>query len=184
MKHLIYFSIFVTILLSSCDKTKEQDTQIILGVLIDSSVDLYYTDSSGNDLLDTLCLNHYNKNEIKLLNFIDGEAIEFHESFIDGSTSNGLYFYKREDINSYAVRIMRLYPSSILNKVVSGNISRYEMISFLQLNENETDTVKCEIEQYEGQGGFSSVITKVWYNNELKWESKPTDSNRIIKITK
>jgi hypothetical protein len=187
MKQILYISIIATIILFSCDENNgTDDLTKYSGILVSSTIDVYFKDSLGNDLLDTLNENHYDSSDLKLFNLIDGQMVEFRKNEMDGTIKTGILFYHRDDINSYCVLLNELNGSKF-DEVVEGTKTTFKSISYLQLNEHDMDTIKLEEEHIilPDRGLTSSVITKVWYNNELKWEEIPDSSNtRLIKVLK
>ncbi|MCD8399020.1 hypothetical protein LNI90_01745 [Tenacibaculum dicentrarchi] len=114
------------IFLISCEDNNPQST------VIGTEVELSLSDKEGNDLLDPTNKNGIKENEIKHFYLLNGIKKEFYNSNYDSP--------KRIGIN----KINGKYRLGIgLNSIKDKN---GEVISLIQWNENDTDTIKATLQ--------------------------------------
>lgn len=93
--------------------------------------------------------------------------------------------------NSDAPRGIRLYEDAV-NKVniisISPNTNLHNLTSetVIKIGKDITDTITCEFKQPNEK---SMIVTKVWYNGQLKWDVSRGNNNefpnrRLFKIDK
>ena len=123
---------------------------------IDISIDIKFIDSEGNSLLGEE--NWFEETDISIYNKIDDEWKISPEKPI---------MVERDDANYL--------------RVFSNPQNPEEGISELKLefSENEFDIIKTEVLRENS----NMIVTKVWYNDELEWESD-SNSERIIEVEK
>lgn len=154
----ILFLLLVTITFSACIKPN-CCTMMDLGVVVK------YVDSDGNNLFDNDS-NSLTLSDIVLYHKIDGEWKEYYESNL--TNARGLQTSQRED---------GLYIDIFTSiTYVEGNISE----SKIEIKGYPTDIIKTEVDK-QSNGIF---VTKVWYNDELKWDAASDKTSRRFTITK
>ncbi len=123
--------------------------QFVLATSIQFSV----SDAEGNDLLDPENPDSYKHSDIKLYYKKEGKYEEVYEGHLDSPRKINIY----KHIKEYRIG-------------VSLNDSEKEMQpeTLIKWNENETDTVKCEVYRAEG----IVRVVKVWLNGSLIWDAE------------
>lgn len=119
--------------------------------VIELQVGLEYYNQDGDDLLDPSTMNHFSENEIKVYYLVAGEKKEIFR----GNLDNPRMFSLSEP---HAERDYFILSLS-LNDLSSEEIKT----TYLELNENDTDTLTHMLKQ----SGNNKIIDKVWYNGEL-----------------
>lgn len=122
-------------------------------VFISGGVEFNVLDIQGNDLLNPQIESNFNNTEnIKIYFVINGEAVLFDKPNLD--LPKGYLIYKKENEDVYR---MGLFVN------LEGNTTT----TLIKWNNTETDTIKCEIER---KGNYYISVSKVWYNNVLKYD--------------
>ncbi len=155
MKYL--FFILTVMIFASCNLDDNEQ------VIIDTDINISVKDVDGNDLLNTNSPNSLNQNEFKIFYEIDGEQIEINDENLD--YSKGFFVYQHE--SEFRIRI---FPNT--NKGVSYPIT------YIKWREMDIDTLKCEIDRNRS----SEICKKVWFNDELVWQTY--DTERFFEIIK
>lgn len=155
MKNL---AIFVAILFISCTSENEKNSDVVR-----IGVEFNLLDNQGKDLLNPEAESNYNNAEnIKIYHIINGEPILFNKPNLD--LPNGFLIYNREDEDIYRLG-------------VSSNIDGNTSTTLIEWNNIDTDTIRCDLNKY----GSNVVITKVWYNNVLKYDGNGEIYFEVIK---
>lgn len=152
--------VFITTLFS-CNKENENFN-------LETSIDISFIDHSGNDLLNEGTENHYDIKKIKLYYLIHGISTEVYDSNLDSPKG----FFKSNDLRN-GKYFLRLFP----NQSNMNNRDAFETTTYLQLCNNETDTILCEFSKNIN----SLTCTKVVYNGSVVWQ---WNSERYITIQK
>ncbi|PKD17009.1 hypothetical protein APR41_06110 [Salegentibacter salinarum] len=145
---LLIFSFFII----SCEK----DEPTYCCTIIDSSIDIKFIDSEGNNLLGEE--NQFEETDISVYNKIDGEWKISPENTFLVERENEDYLRVFANLESTDTQISELK---------------------LEFPDNEFDILKTEISSQNA----NTFVTKVWYNDELKWETD-NNSERIIEVIK
>jgi len=147
MKPLIL--ILVCILVTNCS-----DNNIESSTVIDTDIGLEYVNEKGEDLLNPNSENHYNENTLKVFYLVDGEKKEIFRS--------NLAYPKMFEISASkdSESIIRYGLTLFLNDLSDEKIKT----TYLQLNENDTDTITHTLQQTDN---YNKVIDKMWYNGNL-----------------
>lgn len=127
---------------------------------VNVNIDIIYKDKQGNDLLDSTKGTHYSIKDITLYHMEKGEKVKINKPHMDHP--NNRFLYRDEATKTNHLRVF-LEQETVL----------------IQLNATTTDTIKCKIKKQKG----STIIEKVWYNGELKWEHG-RDKSQVITIVK
>ncbi len=163
MKHFLLLLIIFSMI--SCDKNSTED------FFAETSFDISYFDTNGNDLLNPNEPISYKREDIDIYYLINGEKIkQYHEHL-----SNPEFFFISDEIreNKY---FMALTP----NDQNLDNNNR--AITYIDFGNNVEDKVECEFKTYENSSRIQ--VVKIWYNDELKWEYSTGGSVRWIEIIK
>ena len=121
---------------------------------IDTGISIQYFDLQGQDLLES---GVYSESNIEIYHKIDGEWVRYYEGNLD--SPKGISVVEHE-----AGYYLTLFPSSTLD---SENVSETK----IEFSETDFDIVKAEIDRSNG----NEVVTKVWYNDQLRWEAYDTE---------
>lgn len=121
---------------------------------IDTNILIKYLDDQGQNLLES---GVYSESNINIYHLIDGSWERYFNGFRD--SPKGITVNQLED-GLY----LTLSPSSTTN---TSGISETK----IEFSENDFDVIKAEIEKSSN----SQIITKVWYNDQLKWEAYATE---------
>lgn len=156
MRTTLVFAILLFVM-SSCNKDKEGKFNL------DAGIEIYVQDKSGNDLLNPSIQNAYKESEIKIYYLIDGVKKEVYYPNYD-------YPRNFRIIEAGSKYYMMLSPN--------GNDSEEYPTTYIQWNESDTDTIKCEFSRTSN----SIICTKIWYNGSLAWSDY--SNGRIIQIVK
>lgn len=116
-------------------------------VYVAQYVDIAYTDNLNKDLLDPSDSNGFSFSNIRVFSLINNVKAEIYHANL--TYPRDIMLYKNESLNQYFLRVTLEQDTTLL-----------------QLNPNITDTITCTIDRSEG----NSIIKKVWYNGDLKWE--------------
>jgi len=125
-------------------------------VIIDNKVDIYYKNSSNEDLLDTAVTSSFTADSIHLYNVVAGVKKEVNNR---ADYPHNFLIYKNEDLQKYVLSVFVEVDTTLL-----------------ELNRNITDTITCAIEISEE----NFIIRKVWYNGNLKWDDYAVSREFII----
>lgn len=157
MKCLLIVLVAFSIISCSSEDTKN-------AVFISGGVEFNVLDIQGNDLLNPQIESNFNITEnIKIYFVINGEAVLFDKPNLD--LPKGYLIYKKENEDVYR---MGLFVN------LEGNTTT----TLIKWNNTETDTIKCEIER---KGNYYISVSKVWYNNVLKYDGDGEIYFEIVK---
>lgn len=157
MKCLLIVLVAFSIISCSSEDTKN-------AVFISGGVEFNVLDIQGNDLLNPQIESNFNNTEnIKIYFVINGEAVLFDKPNLD--LPKGYLIYKKENEDVYR---MGLFVN------LEGNTTT----TLIKWNNTETDTIKCEIER---KGNYYISVSKVWYNNVLKYDGDGEIYFEIVK---
>lgn len=158
MKKILSF-ILIGILLIGCSS----DDDIQCCVVIDTAISIKYLNENGDNLLD-METGGINFSEINVFQKIENEWVRYSEGSSD--YPKGVRIIERED-----GKYLNVFPST----VTAGNTYSETKIEF---SEEDFDIIKTEIDK----SSSNTIVTKVWYNNELKWKAYETE--RMFEIIK
>lgn len=131
-------------------------------VNIDTGISIKYVNEKGENLLDID--GGIKTSDIKLYHKIDGKWVYYFEGNLD--VPNGLIDSERED-GSY----LMIFPSM---NIIENNYSETK----IEFSPTDFDVIKTEVKF----SNVNTIVTKVWYNDELKWEAYATE--RMFEIIK
>jgi hypothetical protein len=114
--------------------------------VIDNKVGIYYINSRNEDLMDTAIIGSFTADSIHLYNVVRGVKKEVNNR---ADYPHNFIIYKNEELQKYVLRVFLEVDTT-----------------FLELNRNITDTIRCVFERSED----SFIIRKVWYNGNAKWD--------------
>lgn len=132
---------------------------------IDTSISISVKNEDGLDLLDPQNPGAFQEEVIKIFYLTDGKVEEHYEPNRDAP--RGFSIYKESAIDRYAIQV---YPND--------DVSEEFPVTYIRWNTDDTDTIKCEYQRTEN----AVVCTKVWFNDEIKWEAYET--GRYFEIIK
>jgi hypothetical protein len=162
MKNVILMLLSI-ILLNSCSDDGTDAIVISIGM------NFIVVDKMGNDLLDPKNESAINENDIKILYLVNGEVKK-------GDISGYIPDYP----NNFLITESRIgLPEYVLTVFLNSESMDSETITYLQWNENDTDTIKSTIYRSEEV----TSVTKVWLNDSLVWdgETHTKPECRIVK---
>ena len=145
-------------LIISCSNEEEENCCTI----IDVAVSIKYLNEAGENLLDIE--GGLNASEITLYHKINNEWVKYYKGNLDNPT--GIGTVARED-GTYLV----VFPSTT---IVEDGASETK----IEFSDSDFDILKTEIDKKNS----NEIVTKVWYNDELKWEGNHTE--RLIEVVK
>jgi hypothetical protein len=159
MKNMNYlFLLFFILYGTSCS-----EENISEGYSISTAVKISVVDQQGSDLLDPDNENNLKSENIKIFHMIDGELTEFSEGYLD--YPKGFLIY-----NPYDLGFNEQYLFCLLATDASASTGELESllpVTYIQWNETDMDTVKCQYYQTDN----ILECTKVWFNGVLVWTS-------------
>jgi hypothetical protein len=156
-----FILILTLISLIACSKTDEKIPQVVLDVNFELSV----FNSQNEDLLDPSTAYHFDTTEIKLFyREADGEILEVIDPQLDYPRHYRLYKHE----NEYRIDVGLNYSCIPDNS-----------ISYIQWNENDTDTIEAQFETSDG----SVLMRKVWLNGSEIWDWT-SNEEEYYKLTK
>lgn len=123
-------------------------------IVIDTFLDFSLVDQNGNDLLNPENANAYLESNIEIY-YVNANNEEILVDMPNLDYSKGFFIYQRPN-NKYAIRI---FSNDIDDSQITTTLVKW--------NSTDTDTIKCEIER---EGDYYIAISKVWYNDVVKWE--------------
>jgi len=144
-------------LIASCT-TDEKDCCTI----IDTGVSIKYLNEEGGNLFELE--GGLNVADINIYHKINNEWVRYFEGNLD--YPKGLRTVERED-GTYLI----IFPSTT---IVENGYSETK----IEFSESDSDILKTQVDK----NSSNEIVTKVWYNDELKWEGNHTE--RIIEIVK
>jgi hypothetical protein len=142
MKKGLFLFLSVLVIITVSCKLESPDP-----VVIDNQVDINYTNSQEEDLLDTSVTAGFSADSIHLYNVVNGIKKEVNNRV---DYPHNFFIYKNEQFNKHVLRVFLEVDTT-----------------YLQLNRKITDTIACKFYRSENK----LIITKVWYNGNLKWDN-------------
>ncbi len=121
---------------------------------IDINVSIKYLNSEGENLI---ALGEYVESNIQIYHRIDGDWERYYQGNLD--YPKGIRLDEFED-GSY----LTLFPSTTTN---AEGISETK----IEFSASDFDILRAEVDRANG----NEIITKVWYNDVLKWEGPETE---------
>lgn len=135
-------------LVASLISCKNEDDDCCM--VVDTSIVIKYVNNNSESILNKP--EGLPTSDIKVYHKIDGQWVEYYESNLDFPEGFSVRSVGEEDF-------LVLYPS--LN-FFNGNYSETK----IEFSENDADIVKAQFNLSTG----NTICSKVWYDNELKWE--------------
>lgn len=126
---------------------------------IDTSISMQYFNLQGVNLFET---GVYTEANTEVYYKIDGEWVRNYNSNMDAP--KGIWVSELED-GIY----LTLSPSDVLD---ANNTSETK----IEFSETDFDIIKAEVDR----GSNHEIVTKVWYNDVLRWEAYETDRQFAI----
>lgn len=150
--------LLLTLLLFSCT----EDEPMLCCTVIDANVAIEYMNAQGENLFETPSAPDLS--EIDVYHKIDSEWVEYFEGNLD--YPKGLRLADIED-QTYLVVFVNLSSGN-------DNISETKMV----FPGGDEDVIRTEI----NKTGNNSIVTKVWFNDELKWETENRSPRRFTVV--
>lgn len=157
MKNL-FFLIIIGFLTVSC-----ADKEIDCCVNLDTGISVKYLNENGENLFE-LGSEGYEESKIKVYHKIGDQWEGYYKNNLD--YPKGIRLDERED-GTYLV----IFPST---EIVERNYSETK----IEFSASESDIIKAEIDQ----SGSNTMVTRVWYNGDLRWEAYQTE--RMFEVLK
>ena len=130
---------------------------------ISTDVNMTVRGSDGADRLNPDNQGAFRAEDIDLFYLINGET----KRFFRGNLDNPKNFFIDTTRTPHVITII---PND-------AETEPYP-VTYIQWNDDDTDTLRCAFHRTEN----SVVCTKVWYNDELKWETN--QGGRVFEIVK
>lgn len=146
-------------LITACSTEKDEK---ICCTIIDTEVSIKYINEDGQNLFEIE--DGLTADEITIYHKINDEWIEYYKGNLDHP--KGIFVVEREEGS-----FLKIFPSST---IVEDTYSETK----IEFSESDSDVLRTEIEKKNS----NEIVTKVWYNDELKWERN--QSERMFEILK
>ena len=156
MKKIVSILITVIVLTACSDNEMDCCTNIDIGVSIK------YLNGEGENLFEID--NVLTESDINIYHKIDNEWVRYHEGNLD--YPKGITTVEKED-GIY----LEVTPSTT---IVENNYSETK----IEFSDSDSDILRTEIDRSNSH----VIVTKVWYNDKLKWEAY--QSGRLFEIIK
>ena len=144
--------LIIVLLASACSNSLDPKNCC---TIIDIGIAVKYLNEDGENLLDIP--GGIKESDIKVYHKIDGEWVHYYEANLD--YPSGVRSVPLED-GTY----LMIFASPTIDE---NNYSETK----IEFSEGDFDIIKSEIYKTDS----SEIITKVWYNDVLKWESGVLD---------
>lgn len=152
-RHLILLFLATIFLLAGCDENSKEDNYY--GDMVSVKARLSYVNSNGDDLLNSQNSSCYSG--IKIYQLVNNSKVEV-DFDIAPSTST-------------------TYENNYL-----GFLLNNENAFYIELNEQDTDTVYGVINEFVDNGIYTKILTKIIYNgNEMTHEGDTTGIFKVLK---
>lgn len=148
--------LLIGILITACSDEKDCCTNI------DTGISIKYLNENGDNLFEIS--NGITESEITIYHKINDEWKLYYKGNLD--YPKGIRTVESED-GTYLV----IFPSTTL---VENNYSETK----IEFSDSDSDIIKTEIEK----NNSNEIVTKVWYDGELKWEAY--ENERMFEIVK
>ena len=153
------FLFFITIaMLSGCSS----DEGRICCTIIDTGVYIKYLTAEGENLLEIE--GGYTISDITVYHKINNEWVKYFEGNLD--EPKGLRLVDRED-----GKYLGVFVSTTTDEEGYSETK-------LEFSESDYDVIRAEVDKSHS----NTIVTKIWYDGELKWESNL--SERTIEVVK
>ena len=156
MKKLLFAFIIIGLISCSSDEPENCCTIIALGT------DIKYESEEGINLIETS--NTYNISEIEVFHRKDGEWKRYYEGNLD--YPKGL---RKTEIGGE--NYLTVFLSNEINQ---DNISETKLV----FDNGEEDIIKSVVDKSSG----NQIVTKIWYNENLKWSKEENVEPRFTII--
>lgn len=165
MRTFILMFIFILSIIMGCNDDDSEMTQFNL----DNQIYLKITNQSGQNLFDETTEGSYNIVNLKLFYLVNNEAVEV-------TLENG---YNMGSIELTSNKLLKVLTNFSTTNIVNetSEYKTIENIAFLKLTETDTDTIKTHSKSNRGY----FLVSKVWYNDELVWNSEDRGIIEIVK---
>jgi hypothetical protein len=151
----LYF-LLLPFILAACSISQNEPDMCC--TIIDVGVAIKYVNENGENLLEGE--NALDINDITVYHKADGEWQRYFEGNLDYPKGLAIIDIENE-------KFLRVFVSEITDESFSE--------TKLQFAEEDEDIIKAEVNKNES----SAIVTKVWYNNELKWATTDGTERRL-----
>jgi len=159
MKRFFFLLVSSILIFSSCSK----NDPTLCCTVVNLGLDLTITDELGNDLLDRNNPKAFKEEHIRLYYIKNGKKVE-----VVHSTSRNFFIFEDSQNDQFVIRVF-----------LGGEYPIGETI--IQWNNEESDTFLAEIEKFDNG---SLILRKVWYENDLVFDSKSSRAGAYINLKK
>lgn len=156
MKRFLLLSLIVA--LTGCSSDEPENCCVV----IDTGVSIKYLTKEGANLLEME--DGYTPSDITVYHRIDNQWVKYFEGNL--YEPKGLRIEERED-----GKYLKVFVST--NTDAEGYSE-----TKLEFSETDADVIRAAVDKAHN----NTIVTKVWYNGQLKWESNQSD--RIIEVLK
>jgi hypothetical protein len=147
MKKLIL--IYILLVLIACENKEKPEP--IRGYMYDTGLVFEILNADGENLLLDDNQNSYRFEEIKLFYLLEGEVVEVYRPNLDAPRK----------INLWKGRL-----TVFVNSEEKQGVASRETITYIQYNENDTDTIRSVIHETR----YTTVVSKAYYNDVLVYD--------------
>ncbi|MCB9349918.1 MAG: hypothetical protein H6573_20765 [Lewinellaceae bacterium] len=159
------YSFFLMLsLLFSCNKDNP------VKEVVDTQIDIFIEDASGNNLLTGASSNPINFDSIKLMYLISGTSHTVYNSDLDCPRAICL-------ISDTGIERVRIFPND--------EVGEEYPITYIDWGNGDIDTLKCHFLRKDNDEESSIVCDKVWLNDTPMFpDNAITEFGRAFKIVK
>ena len=163
----IIFLLSLSILFVACSTTDSSP-----GAVLSTDVTISYVTEDGTDLVNPEQTNAIGDQNTELYYLQNGETTEYFESNLDNPNGISVIEPNRLPSDHYGLKILA-------NTIPGQN----QATTYIRFSDGTQDTLKAEYENNGNSDVNGTVITKVWYNQEIRWSTEE-ESERFFTITK
>ncbi len=157
------FPLFLGLIMSSCNKEKEQP---ISGFDMNRIFFIEYVSVDGTNILQ-------NDSPIEVYYENNGIAEKINRSYLDYPNGYKITTQREAAPNGSDELCVKVFPSDYLN---DESIST----SYIKFGDHQTDTIQCQFQITTN----TIYLTKTWLNGTLVWDIDTKPSSRLIQIIK
>lgn len=132
-------------------------------VVVDTDLEIAISDSYENDLLDRNNPEAFKEEHIRLFRVENGEKVE-----VVHSTSKTFFVFEDPENDRFVIRVFLGGDDPIVETII-------------EWSNKESDTFLAEIEKFDNG---NLLLRKVWYENNLVFDTKTSTTGAFIELKK